>query len=88
MKGQSERMWVWVDELEVPLLSPEDKICIADGYQMFVVNEKLWRKDVADAVRFAEQARNESEEEQTNRTAELRTSQVSATKFSDETQKM
>ena len=83
MKEQSERMWVGINELEVPLLSPEDKISIPDGYHRFVVNEKLWRKDVADAARFAEQARNESEKE-LNRRAELWPSQVSAIKVSDD----
>ena len=83
MKEHSERMWVVIDDLEVPLLSPEDKICIADGYHRFVVNEKLSRKDVADAARFAEQTRNASEEE-LNRRAELWPSQVSAIKVSDD----
>ena len=38
------------------------------------VNEKLWRIAVSVAARFAEQARNECDEEEINRTAELRTS--------------
>ena len=53
-----------------------------------MVDEKVLGTDVADAARFAEQARNErNEEEETNRTAELRTSQKSAGKVSDDTQK-
>ena len=42
---------------------------------------------MADAPRFAEQARHERDEEERNRSAELRTSQVSANKVCDETSK-
>ena len=43
------------EELEVSLISPEDRICIATladlardegGYSKFVVDEDLWGKDV------------------------------------------
>ena len=46
----------------------DDKICVATiaehvldegGYHRFVVNEELCGKQVSDAARFAEQARNE-----------------------------
>ena len=54
---------------------------------VFVVNQKLRGTDVADAARSAEQARKEKYEEEMNRTAELRSSQVCASKVSDDTQK-
>ena len=84
------------EEQEDSLLSPQDQICIATlaelaqnegGYHRFVVDEKLWCKEVAGEARFAEQARNGRNEEEMNRTADLRMSQVSAIEVSDDTQK-
>ena len=49
------------------------------------VNEKLWGKEVADAVRFAEQARNGQE---MSRMADFRTTQVVTDKVSEDTQKI
>ena len=49
-----------------------------------MVSEKLWGKEVADAARFAEQARNE---EETSRIAELRMSKLITNKVSEDTQK-
>ena len=91
-----ERIWVGIDEPEDALLSSEDTICIATvadlardegGCSKFVVDEKFWSMEVADAARSAEQARHERDEEESNRTAELGTSQVSANKVCDDTQK-
>ena len=58
------------------------------GYHRFEVNEKLCGEAVADAERFAEQARNERDEEETSRTAEFGTTHVSAKKVSEDTQKI
>ena len=89
----SERTWVGLDELERALLSSADKMCIATiselaldecGHMRFVASEKLWGKEVADAARFAEQARNK---EETNRIAELRKSKLITNKVSEDTQK-
>ena len=89
----SERTWVGLNELERVLLSSADKMCIATiselaqdecGHQRFVASEKLWGKAVADAARFAEQARNEGE---TSRIAELRMSKLITNKVSEDTQK-
>ena len=49
--------------------------CTKEDATDFVVNEKLWVKEVADAERYAEQARNERDEEEMGRLAELRTTQ-------------
>ena len=57
------------------------------GYHRFGVDEKLWCKEVAGEARFAEQARNRRNEEEMDRTADLRMSQVSAIEVSDDTQK-
>ena len=89
----SESTWVGLDEQERVLLSSVDKMCIATiselaldecGHQRFVASEKLWGKEVADAVRFAEQARNE---EETSRIADLRKSKLITNKVSEDTQK-
>ena len=48
----------------------------------FVVNEKLWGKEVADAARFAEQARNGKE---MSRMAGLRTTQVVTNNVGEDT---
>ena len=53
------------------------------GYHRFGVDEKLWCKEVAGEARFAEQARNGRNEEEMNRTADLRMSQVSAFEVRD-----
>ena len=91
-----ERIWVGIDEPEDALLSSEDTICIATvadlardegGCSKFVVDEKIWSMEVADAECSAKQARHERDEEESNRTAELGTSQVSAKKVCDDTQK-
>ena len=88
---QSERIWVAVKEIADSLLIPEEKMCIATladlardegGYSKFLVDEKLGGTEVADAARFTKQARNERDDKETNRTAELRASQVSADKVS------
>ena len=93
---QCARIPVGIEELEDFLLSPHDKICIAilaelaqdeGGYHRFLVDEKLWCKEVAGDARFAEQARNVRNEKDMNRTADLRTSQVSAIEVSDDTKK-
>ena len=83
---QSEGIWVGMKELEDSLLSPEDNICITtfaelvleeeDTTVLWLTNEKLWRKEVADAARFVEPARNQRDEEKMNKTAASRTSQV------------
>ena len=89
----SERTWVGPDELERVLLSSADKMCIATiselaleecGHLRFVISGKLWGEEVADAARFAEQARNE---EETIRIAELRKSKLITTKVSENTRK-
>ena len=49
------------------------------------MNEKLWGKEVADAARFAEQARNGQE---MSRMADFRTTQVFTDKVSEDTQKI
>ena len=65
-----QRILLGIEELEVVLLRSDDKICTVTlaelaldkgGYHRFVVNEKVWGKEVADAARSAEQARNERE---------------------------
>ena len=58
-------------ELEDAQQISDDKADLARDerrYSKFVVNEKLWNKGVAE--RFAEQARNERDEEERNRTAQ------------------
>ena len=89
----SESTWVGLDEQERVLLSSADKMCIATiselaldecGHQRFVASEKLRNKEVADAARFAEQARNK---EETNRIADLRKSKLITNKVSEDTQK-
>ena len=52
-----------------------------------MVDEKLWGNEVADAARFAEQAKRETNGEEMSRKAEHRISQVSANKVSDDTRK-
>ena len=62
------------EEPEDSLLSPKDEICIATlaelaqdeggGYHRFVVDEKIWCKEVAGEGRFAEQARNGRDEDE------------------------
>ena len=72
------------EELEVSLISPEDKICIPtladlardeEGYSKFVVDENLWGKEVIRRVLQTKQGRRDVKNKLT---AELRTSQVSS----------
>ena len=60
---QCGRILVGIEELEDSLLSQQDQICIVTlaelaqdegGYHRFVVDEKLWCKEVADAERFSD----------------------------------
>ena len=60
-----ECLWEFEEDA---LLRSDGNICIATlaelaldegGYHRFVVNDKFWGNEVADAARFAEQARNE-----------------------------
>ena len=67
---QRDRVRVGIEELEDDLLSSVYEMCIATleelaldeegGYHRFVVYENLWGEEVADAARFAEQARKVS----------------------------
>ena len=70
---QNERTWVRLDELERAFTGTGDKNCIATiaevaldegGHRrFFFFNEDLRGKEVADAARFAGQARNDEEME-------------------------
>ena len=91
---QSERIRAGIEELQRTLRGSTDEvICVSTigelvpnqrGHHRFVVNAKPWRKEVADAARSAEQARNE---EGMNRMAELKTTYVATDKVSGDTGK-
>ena len=97
---ESEELQVGIRELEFFFLGPGDEdistTSVADnardegGYSRFVLFDTRRGQEVADAARFAEQAKKERTqrgrlEEELHRIAEPRTSQVSAHKVTDDT---
>ena len=97
--GKSEKIQVGMEGREDSFSSSEDaKISIVSiaqdegGYSRLVVIDTRRATEVADAARFAEQARKERSprgrrKEAVDRTAEPRTSQVSVNKAIDDTHK-